>query len=121
MPDLQEQEFEIGTVLFHEDYNLELALANDISLIRIKPHANGRGISFGDRVIPACLPPENAIYSKDLSCTVIGWGSTGRGNSYSRYLQSASLPYIETSKCIQDHVYGTRKGILIYVFFWVII
>ena len=102
-------------VHFHEDYNLELPLANDIALIKIRARANGRGIMFGDRVIPICLPPTNVVYSKDLSCTVSGWGSTGldRSNNgtFSRYLQSASLPYLETSKCIEEHVYGPRKGI----------
>ena len=114
VPDLQEQEFELQLVHFHEDYNLELPLANDIALIKIKARANGRGIMFGDRVIPICLPPTNVVYSKDLACTVSGWGSTGldRSNNgtFSRYLQSASLPYLETSKCIEDHVYGPRKG-----------
>ena len=117
--DLQEQEFEVGTVHFHKDYNLELPLANDIALIKIKPGANGRGIAFGDRVIPACLPPDNAIYSTDLSCTVTGWGSTGlggsKGTAFSRFLQAARLPYIETSNCVEEHVYGTNRGSLSYL------
>ena len=45
---------------------------------------------------------------------VAGWGTTAQGSkdtiSFSRYLQTARIPYIETSKCIQDHVYGQRKG-----------
>ena len=100
---------------FHQDYNLELPLANDLALIRIKSKPNGRGIIFGDKVIPACLPPENAVYSKDMSCMVAGWGSTAQGQkgemSFARHLQTARIPYIETEQCIQDHIYGPRKGI----------
>ena len=115
--DNNEQEFEVAKVDFHQDYNLELPLANDLALIRIKSKANGRGIIFSDRVIPACLPPENAVYSKDMSCMVAGWGSTAHGQkgemSFARHLQTARIPYIETEQCIQDHIYGPRKGITI--------
>ena len=49
-----------------------------------------------------------------MSCMVAGWGTTAQGSkdtiSFSRYLQTARIPYIETSKCIEDHVYGQRKG-----------
>ena len=117
MKDNNEQEFEVAKVDFHQDYNLELPLANDLALIRIKSKANGRGIIFSDRVIPACLPPENAVYSKDMSCMVAGWGSTAHGQkgemSFARHLQTARIPYIETEQCIQDHIYGPRKGITI--------
>ena len=86
-------------------------------MIRIKSKANGRGIIFSDRVIRACLPPENAVYSKDMSCMVAGWGSTAHGQkgemSFARHLQTARIPYIETEQCIQDHIYGPRKGITI--------
>ena len=95
-------------------------MANDIALLKLKAKPNGRGIIFGNKVIPACLPPENALYSKDLSCSVAGWGTTAHGPkdqiSFSRYLQTARIPYIETSKCIQDDVYGPRKGILAFIF-----
>ena len=99
---------------------MELPLANDIALLKLKAKPNGRGIIFGNKVIPACLPPENALYGKDLSCSVAGWGTTAHGPkdqiSFSRYLQTARIPYIETSKCIQDDVYGPRKGIQAFIF-----
>ena len=104
----------MANVDFHQDYNLEIPLANDIALIRIKASANGRGIMFGNRTIPACLPPENAVYSKNMLCTVAGWGSTAHGKkgemSFARHLQTARIPYIKTDQCIQDHIYGPRKG-----------
>ena len=112
---MDEQEFAIEKVNFHEDYNLNLPLENDIALLKIKAKANGRGVIFGDRVVPACLPPTNIVYSKDLTCVVSGWGSTGlsgssNGGAFSRYLQSASMPYLDTTKCVQENVYGKQKG-----------
>ena len=49
-----------------------------------------------------------------MSCMVAGWGSTAHGQkgemSFARRLQTARIPYIETQQCIQDHIYGPRKG-----------
>ena len=88
MPDISEQEFSVASVHFHEDYNEGLYLNNDIALVRIVAGSNGRGIKFGDRVVPACLPPVNVQYGPHLNCTVAGWGSTGvHQPGYTRYLQ----------------------------------
>lgn len=51
---------------------------NDIALLRVKPKQH-RGIRFGAFVQPLCLPPMNALYTPEKSCTVYGWG-TNRQN-----------------------------------------
>ena len=55
-----------------------------------------------------------------MSCMVAGWGSTAHGQkgemSFARHLQTARIPYIETQQCIQDHIYGPRKGMFCIMF-----
>jgi hypothetical protein len=46
----------VSAVYFHENYNVGLYLNNDIAVVKLEPKENGRGVMFGDRVIPACLP-----------------------------------------------------------------
>ena len=39
-----------------------------------------------------------------------GWGSTGQASGgYSRRLQTASVPILETAKCMEPQVYGPDK------------
>ena len=105
--DYQEQEFEVETVHFHEEYGFRVYLDNDIAVVKLKPKPNGRGIRFGERVLPVCLPRKSATYGHHLNCTVAGWGTTG--SSFPRFMQVAALPYIDTSTCIAPNVYGPRK------------
>ena len=98
-------------VHFHDEYNVGLYLNNDIALVRIKAASStGRGFNFGERVVPACLPPVNVVYGQHLNCTVAGWGSTGVTQpGYTRYLQAASLPLLKTEQCMAPSVYGAGK------------
>ena len=73
---------------YHDRFSRDRYLNNDIALVKIKPKSDGRGIRFGDRVVPVCLPSTNDIYDPALNCTVSGWGTLGPTKSgYSRYLQ----------------------------------
>lgn len=109
--DLEEQSYEVDAVHFHEEYNVGVYLNHDIAVVRIKANPEtGRGISFGDRVVPVCLPHRNVVYGTHLNCTVTGWGSTGSTQpGYTRYLQAASVPYLETERCMAPQVYGPKK------------
>ncbi len=120
VPDVEEQEFRVESVHFHEEYNVGIYLNNDIALVRLRGRESSkavggrrsrlRGIRFGARVVPACLPPTNAAYGAHLNCTVTGWGSTGVAKpGYTRYLQAASLPLLRTEQCAAPAVYGPDK------------
>lgn len=107
--DIDEQEFSIQSVHFHPEFNVGAYLNNDIAVIRIKP-VNGKGVKVTSRVKPACLPTLSTSYKPGMECTISGWGSLGQGSGgYSRRLQAATVPILETSKCIQKHVYGPDK------------
>jgi len=108
--DIDEQEFSIQSVHFHPEFNVGAYLNNDIAVIRIKPGAGGKGVKITSRVKPACLPSSSTSYKPGMECTISGWGSLGQGSGgYSRRLQAATVPILETSKCIQKHVYGPDK------------
>ncbi len=94
--DLQEQEFKVDAVHYHEEYNVGLYLNNDIAVVRIRADPRtGRGFSFGSRVVPACLPHSTIVYGEHLNCTVSGWGSTGvQQPGFTRYLQ---VPILEAT------------------------
>ena len=107
--DIDEQEFSIQAVHFHPEFNVGAYLNNDIAVIKIKP-VNGKGVKITSRVKPACLPSPSTSYKPGTECTISGWGSLGQGSGgYSRRLQAATVPILETSKCIQKHVYGPDK------------
>ena len=45
-----------------------------------------------------------------MECTISGWGSINQGSGgYSRRLQAAVVPVLETEQCMQRHVYGPDK------------
>ena len=45
-----------------------------------------------------------------MECTISGWGSINQGSGgYSRRLQAAVVPLLETEQCMQRHVYGPDK------------
>lgn len=92
-----EEEFDIDSIYFHENYNIGPYLNNDIAVIKIRydklhlctesvhhsnrhsnrPNQNGSGFTYGDRVAPVCLPPESFIYSSSMNLTITGWGKLG--------------------------------------------
>ena len=62
------------------------------------------------RVVAACLPSPTTSYSPGRQCTISGWGSTGQASGgYSRRLQAASVPILETRRCMESQVYGEDK------------
>ena len=69
--DLEEQEFKVESVHFHENYNVGLYLNNDIAVVKLAPNENGRGVTFGDRVVPACLPVNFKISILDIMETFL--------------------------------------------------
>ena len=108
---MEEQTFKIEAVHFHELYNIGVYLNHDIAVLRLKANPlTDRAVKFGRRVVPACLPHTNVVYGPHLDCTVSGWGAMDlRDPGYTRYLQAAKLPYLDTEVCMQPHVYGSKK------------
>ena len=48
--------------------------------------------------------------SAGTECTISGWGSTGQASGgYSRRLQAATVPILETRRCMESQVYGQDK------------
>lgn len=43
----------MDAVYFHEEFNIGFYLNNDIALIKLKPGPDGRGVKFGERVVPS--------------------------------------------------------------------
>ena len=101
----------VDTVYYHEQYNIGVYLNHDIAVVKLKPDPNtGRGVVFGERVVPACLPNMNVVYGPHLNCTVTGWGRVpSKNNRFAQHLQSAQVPYIDTEICMKPTVYGPNK------------
>ena len=94
--DIDEQEFSIATVHFHPEYNVGAYLNNDLAVVRLKSL-----VRLSSRVSPACLPSSTSSYSPGRECTISGWGSTGQtSGGYSRRLQAATVPILETRRCM---------------------
>ena len=47
---------------------------NDIAVIRIRRKGDGKGITFSERVSPACLP--RRAFEEGKECFIAGWGKT---------------------------------------------
>ena len=47
---------------------------NDIAVIRIRRKGDGKGITFSERVSPACLPRK--AFEEGKECFIAGWGKT---------------------------------------------
>ena len=109
MEDVDEQEYNIKSVHFHPQFNVGAYLNNDIALVTIKTD-NHAGVRMTIRVQPVCLPSPGTSYSPGTTCFISGWGSTGQASGgYSRRMQSAAVPILETSKCMEKQVYGPDK------------
>lgn len=70
-----EEDYFIDKVWQHEEFDRLSFNDNDIALLKVQ-RKNGRGIRFGPRVRPICLPRVGDDYDDLESCTVIGWGPT---------------------------------------------
>ena len=103
--DIDEQEFSIAAVHFHPEYNVGAYLNNDLAVVTTKEEAR-----LGSRVVPVCLPAPATSYTPGTQCTISGWGSTGQASGgYSRRLQAAVVPILETRRCMEKQVYGPDK------------
>ena len=83
--------------------------------MKLRPNSRtGKGVKFGERVVPACLPHTNVVYGPHLNCTVAGWGSRGlKDPGSTRYLQSAHIPYlgiIDFTPCDLKCVHFLSRG-----------
>ena len=95
----------IESVHFHPQYNVGAYLNNDLAVLTVKGSVRLTG-----RVVAACLPSPTTSYSPGRRCTISGWGSTGQASGgYSRRLQAASVPILETRRCMESQVYGEDK------------
>ena len=100
----------MDAVFYHDDYMVGVYLNNDIAVVKLKPKPDGKGVEFGKRVVPACLPHMNVVYDTHLNCSVYGWGSMSSNDpKFARYLQSTQMPYLDTQICIKPQVYGPKK------------
>ena len=75
--DVEEDQFTVERMHFHEEFGQGGHLNNDIALIRIKKKGN-QGIRFGSHVQPICLPSLKTDYVPGMNCTIAGWGSPGQ-------------------------------------------
>lgn len=70
-----EEDFYIDKLWVHEDEDEHSFNNNDIALLKIE-RKYGRGIIFGPRVKPICLPSVRDSYDQLSKCTFVGWGPT---------------------------------------------
>ena len=104
-----EEEFAIGKVDFHENFNVGPYQNNDIAVVHIDKIKHSGGITFGDKVIPACLPQHDADDSSRVNVTVSGWGKTNFGSNAVSRLHMVTVPLIDSEVCRTDEVYGEEK------------
>lgn len=72
-----EQQKYIDEFFIHEKFRKGHKLNNDIALIKVK----GTGFVLNDDIQPICLADSDADYSKELNCTISGFGSIKSGVS----------------------------------------
>lgn len=94
--DKYEQEFDVETIIPHENYN-SVDYDNDIALLKLRP-IHGRGIVFNDYVQPACLPNETTEYLPGHECLVSGWGEH-EDDAQSDYMKAARVPLVDQRTC----------------------
>ena len=104
-----EEEYDIGKVDFHENYDVGPDQNNDIAVVHIDKAKHPGGIKFGDKVIPACLPQKNADYSSRANVTVSGWGKTNLGSNTVSRLQMVTVPIIDSEVCRSERIYGEER------------
>lgn len=68
-----EQDIYIDEIYNHENFDGNIKLNNDISVIKLKTS----GIKFNQYVQPICLPTKNDKLIPNMNCTITGWGSDG--------------------------------------------
>ncbi|KAK4325165.1 hypothetical protein Pmani_004318 [Petrolisthes manimaculis] len=101
-----EQEFTLENVFIHEDYYASSPVNNDIALLKLN-RKGGRGIRFGPKVRPICLPKTTDSYHTLRSCTVVGWGPMYFGGKLAQVPQEASINVLPDVLCESDPSYGT--------------
>ena len=79
---------------------------NDIAVIRIRRKGDGSGITFSEKVSPACLP--RRAFEEGKECFVAGWGKTEVRGQKSNCLRSAKVPLISERECRRMYADSTR-------------
>ncbi|XP_072394496.1 serine protease svh-1-like isoform X2 [Diabrotica undecimpunctata] len=98
-----EQQKYIDEFFVHEQFRKGHKLNNDIALIKVK----GTGFVLNDDVQPICLADATTDYSKQMNCTISGFGSIKSGvSAYSHNLLSAWISTYSDDICKMPHVYG---------------
>ncbi|CAG9833034.1 unnamed protein product [Diabrotica balteata] len=101
--DGSEQQKYIDEFFVHEQFRKGHKLNNDIALIKVK----GTGFVLNDDVQPICLADASTDYSKQMNCTISGFGSIKSGvSAYSHNLLSAWISTYSDNICKMPHVYG---------------
>ena len=109
--EIEEDDYDIDEITFHEYFNEGPYLNNDIALVRIKGE-----LTFGEHVSSACLPPSNLAYPTNLNLTITGWGKANYDSNSNANLprqnkegavirlQKADVPILLTSLCTSQKV-----------------
>ena len=92
---------------------------NDIAVIRIRRKGDGSGITFSEKVSPACLP--RRAFEEGKECFIAGWGKTQgtiriNGNDMGkladvcgkRLRERKSGTYTVLEKCIHGTVHPSQ-------------
>jgi len=83
--------YEVEKIIKHEKWNTN-NLQNDIALIKLKTP-----ITFNQRVLPACLPSQEAPIGTE--CYITGWGKINHPGQMHSKLQQAKLPVVSNGVC----------------------
>ncbi|XP_066957791.1 neurotrypsin-like isoform X2 [Macrobrachium rosenbergii] len=107
--DSSQQDFFIDKLWLSELFEETGFGDNDIALIKIE-RKHGRGIRFGGRVKPICLPKLGETYENLHSCNVTGWGvlsTSPLGQRRSLVPRTAEIGVLPDDIC--EGRYGTRR------------
>ena len=91
-----EQVFDVEDIFLHPLYDTTTT-DYDLTLMKLKGN-----ITFNERVLPACFPPDQSreTFDEGLLCQVSGWGTIDpEGNKYGNVLKYDEMPLISYDKC----------------------
>lgn len=97
------QQFGIGKIIPHEEYNGPNLFVHDIALIRLN-----RPIQFGPRMKPICLPfGSNRIQepTEQTLLTISGWGKIA-GENKPLTKRDATITLLSTQNCYLPTMHG---------------
>uniref|UniRef100_A0AAR5QD55 Peptidase S1 domain-containing protein n=1 Tax=Dendroctonus ponderosae TaxID=77166 RepID=A0AAR5QD55_DENPD len=82
----------VKRVIVHRKYDAA-TFENDLALLELESP-----VKFDAHIIPICLPPDNADYTKQMA-TVTGWGRLKYGGGVPSVLQEVQVPIMENHVC----------------------